>query len=64
MSESFEHKLATIIAEHVEICYQLRSDGLVNPSTIRVTGTLGAAHMAFHFVKQHLENGALVAERD
>lgn len=54
MSEALECQLAPIIAEHVEIGYTLRPDGLVDPDTIRVTGAMGAAHMAIHFLKQHM----------
>jgi hypothetical protein len=43
-----EDKIAAIIAEHVEIGYELRPDGLVDPSTIGVTGAHGAAHMVIH----------------
>lgn len=61
MSELLERKLAPIIAEHVEIGYTLRPDGLVDPDTIRVTGAMGAAHMAIHFMKQHM-TGSFVVE--
>lgn len=54
MSETLERELAPIIAEHVEIGYTLRPDGLVDPETIRVTGAMGAAHMAIHFLKERM----------
>lgn len=63
MSEALAQKLAPIIAEHVEIAYQLDADGRVDPNTIRVSGALGAAYMALHFIKQHM-TGDFVVEAE
>lgn len=44
--EELERRLAALIAEHVEIGYTLRPDGLVDPDTIKITGATGAASVA------------------
>ncbi len=62
MSEILERKLAELLKEHIEIGYVLRPDGLVDPDTIKVTGAMGAAHMAIHFLKQQMIGAKLFVE--
>ena len=52
--DTLEHQIAALIAEHVTIGYELGPDGRVNPDTIFVAGTLGAAHVVIHALRGKL----------